>query len=79
MEEKAFISLVPGATLPSILGGYFTKRQLATELKVSPRTIDRWHLLRQGPPRTEIGRAILYRRDSVVAWLESRERKAVRR
>ena len=46
----------------------------------SPKTsaIDRWHTLRIGPPRVSVGRKVLYRRDSVRAWLQSREQRKVR-
>jgi hypothetical protein len=67
------------ATTSTILDGYLTKSRLAEELGTTKRTIDRWHQLRIGPPRTVIGRKILYRIEAVREWLESREqRKAVR-
>jgi predicted DNA-binding transcriptional regulator AlpA len=46
---------------------------LAKELGMSKRTLDRWYVNREGPPRITIGRKILYRRESVLAWLRSRE------
>ena len=61
---------------------YLTPDGLARELHVSDRTLARWHVERVGPPRVVIGRTILYRRESVLAWLASREdapRKANRR
>jgi len=57
----------------TLLDGYLRKAQLAQELGQSPRTLDRWETLRIGPPRVVIGRTILYRRDSVLEWLKSRE------
>ena len=59
----------------ALLAGYFTKEELATQLPVNPRTLDRWHQLGEGPPRTCIGRRVLYRRTSVEAWLASREQQ----
>jgi excisionase family DNA binding protein len=56
-----------------LLSDYFTQEEAATELKVSPRTIDRWRRLDEGPPITKLGRRILYRRSSVQAWLRARE------
>ena len=53
--------------------GYFTTPELAAELGRSTRTLDRWALTGDGPPRTRIGRKTLYRRDAVIAWLRSRE------
>jgi len=58
---------------------YFTTVALAKELNVSTRTLERWHVLRVGPPRTAIGRTILYRRESVLEWLRAREEKNRRR
>jgi hypothetical protein len=37
------------------------------------RTLDRWHALGVGPPRTCIGRTVLYRRASVQKWLAAQE------
>ncbi len=51
---------------------------LAAELHVSTRTLHRWHVLRIGPPRVAIGRTVLYRRESVRQWLESREESRTR-
>ncbi len=53
--------------------GYLTTPDLAAELGRSTRTLDRWALTGDGPPRTRIGRKTLYRRDAVIAWLRSRE------
>ena len=59
----------------SILSGYMTVLQLAAELGNSPRTLDRWHRLKIGPPRVVIGRLVLYRIESVRTWLRSREQQ----
>ena len=43
-------------------------------LGVSPRTLDRWHLLRIGPPRLTIGgRTVRYRLSSLDSWIASQE------
>jgi hypothetical protein len=57
---------------------YLTPQSLAKNLDVSVRTLDRWHVQRIGPPRTTIGRTVLYRRESVAAWLRSREKREPR-
>jgi hypothetical protein len=67
------------STSEAILAGYLSKSRLAEELGTTTRTIDRWEVLRQGPPRVVIGRKVLYNRDSVRAWLQSREQRKVRR
>lgn len=61
----------------SVLDGYLTATELATELNVSPRTIARWRGLREGPPLVRVGRRIMYRRSSVAAWLAELERNLV--
>ena len=64
-------------TRQELLSDYLTKTQLAEELHRHPRTLDRWARLRAMPPETVIGRQRLYRRSSVVAWLEDLEKEAV--
>jgi predicted DNA-binding transcriptional regulator AlpA len=59
-----------------LLDGYLRRNELAQQLGVSPRTIDRWQTLRCGPPRVAIGRTILYNLDSVRQWLRSKEESA---
>jgi hypothetical protein len=56
-----------------ILEDFLTRDELASELQRSPRTLDRWEVLGIGPPRTSVGRKILYRRISVQRWLVSQE------
>lgn len=55
---------------------YLERAELARGLGKSTRTLDRWHSLRIGPPRVVIGRMILYRWQSVLEWLASREEPA---
>ncbi len=54
---------------------YFTRVGLAKRLGITVRTLDRWHVLRSGPPRTVLGRTILYRKEAVMEWLEEHERE----
>jgi hypothetical protein len=56
-----------------ILSEFLTKEELAVELRRNVRTLDRWDALGLGPPRTCIGRTVLYRRASVQKWLASQE------
>ncbi len=58
-----------------VLEGFLRREELAQQLGLSPRTIDRWHALRNGPPRVCLGRTILYRVESVREWLRSREQQ----
>lgn len=56
-----------------ILSDFLTKEELAAELRRNPRTLDRWHVLGMGPPRTHVGRKIFYKRTSVQKWLGAQE------
>ena len=56
-----------------VLSDFLTKEVLAAELGRNPRTLDRWDVLGIGPPRTFVGRKILYRRTSVQRWLAAQE------
>jgi hypothetical protein len=64
--------------LASIMAGYVTPKGLAKALGVTERTIARWHHFREGPPRVEFGRKVLYRLESVKAWLKGCEHPQVR-
>ena len=58
----------------TVLDGYLTPPQLAAQLGICQRTLARWHQDRTGPPRSVVGRRILYRTESVTAWLAKREK-----
>jgi hypothetical protein len=58
-----------------ILSEFLTREELAAELRRNPRTLDRWDALGTGPPRTHVGRKVLYRRASVQKWLCAQERQ----
>ena len=59
------------------LDEYLTKSELASILRKSTRTLDRWDLTGDGPPKVQIGRTVLYRTESVSEWLHSCERRRV--
>ena len=63
----------PWAKDTPVLDGYLTTTECAAELGINPRTLERWHRLREAPPRTTIGKKIYYRRAAVADWLRSRE------
>ena len=72
-EPSSALSKPASITGASLFDNYQTPEALSGELRISPRTLDRWHRLGEGPPRCKVGRKVLYRRSSVAAWLMSRE------
>ena len=56
-----------------VLTDYLTPAELAGELGISGRTLERWNRLGECPPRTRLGKKVLYKRESVQAWLVARE------
>ncbi len=50
-----------------------SRHNLAEQLGVSTRTLDRWHAHRKGPPRVKCGNMIGYRQDAVEKWLSANE------
>lgn len=57
---------------------YWTPKELTEQLRPlglasNPRTLARWELCRKGPPATIVGGRKVYRRKSVLEWLQSRE------
>jgi helix-turn-helix protein len=66
-QEIIMSELVP------ILAEFMTIEELAAELGRNKRTLDRWDALGIGPPRTRVGRMVLYRRRSVQKWLAAQE------
>ena len=67
----------PADQLHSVLSDYLTAAQAAAELRVSVRTLTRWNGLRVGPPRSFVGRKILYRIDALRSWLQRQEQTLV--
>src|SRR5688500_4759262 len=45
------------------------RAELACELGISERTLERWNAAKNGPTKIKIGRKVYYRRTSVLAWL----------
>ena len=62
----------------AVLDKYLSIKDLAAEIGVNRRTLNRWNELRMGPPVTRIGHRVYYNKDSVDAWLRSREHVMVR-
>lgn len=56
-----------------VLSDYISPEQLAGQLMVTVRTLERWRRLNESPPITRLGRRVVYRRSAVEAWLKTRE------
>ncbi len=56
---------------------YITAHGLAAALGVTARTIARWEAAHILPPKTKIGRRVLFDVAKLAGWLESRESKSV--
>ncbi len=59
-----------------LLPEWITRAELAQELEVTTGTLARWAFLGSGPSFVRVGRKVIYRREAVIEWLNSKERKA---
>ena len=50
---------------------YLTEKDTARFLSVSRRTLQAWRVQRKGPPFVRAGRAVRYRRGSLIDWMQS--------
>jgi predicted DNA-binding transcriptional regulator AlpA len=57
---------------PPTLETLLNEHDVARVTGLSVASVRRWRLLRQGPKYLKIGSAVRYRREDVLAWLESR-------
>lgn len=57
----------------TLLQEWISRAELAQELGVCVETLRRWADARRGPAFVRAGRKILYRRSSVLKWLEEQE------
>ena len=53
---------------------HLCQEELARRWRVSPRTLERWRWLGQGPAFLKIGGRVAYREEDVVAYEEARRR-----
>lgn len=72
-------AVAPGTPGGKLLQGWISRTDLARELGVCEETLRRWADARRGPPFVKAGRKILYRRSTVLEWLEKQEDAAPRR
>jgi DNA-binding transcriptional MerR regulator len=50
-----------------------TVEELASRLRLKPKTLHYWHLVGKGPAPMKVGRRLLYRLDVVEAWEKEQE------
>ncbi len=55
-----------------LLEEFLTPAEAAKVLRISSRTLARWREDNQGPAYSKLGRRILYRRDAVQQWVNTR-------
>ena len=60
----------------TVLDEYVTREDLAQELKITTRTLDKWSWLGDGPKKIKIGARCYYHRDDVRAWLDAQRKAA---
>ena len=53
---------------PTVAVHHLTQHDLARRWRVSPRTLERWRWLGQGPAYLKLGAAVAYRLDDVEAF-----------
>ena len=53
---------------------HFTQRELARRWRISPRTLERWRWLRQGPPYLKIGGQVVYQAADIETYEQSQRR-----
>ena len=56
------------ATATHLLPIRFTQIELARRWKISPRTLERWRWLQQGPRYLKIGGRVVYRLEDIEAF-----------
>lgn len=59
----------------SLLDDYLTTEELAKDLGLCARTIIRWTRKPDGLPFTQLGGRRLFKRDTVIAWIDAQERR----
>lgn len=70
------IETIPPETSAGLLDGWMSRAELAAELGVCVDTLMRWERRRYGPKCVKAGRKALYKRSTVLAWLEAQESAA---
>jgi excisionase family DNA binding protein len=72
--ETNIATAVESSGAMQLLSPFFTQDELARQLGITRKTLDRWATEGKGPKVTRIGRRILYSKKTVAAWLAACER-----
>tara|TARA_R110002110_G_scaffold16490_4_gene71490 strand:+ start:3346 stop:3627 length:282 start_codon:yes stop_codon:yes gene_type:complete len=73
MSDLELDSTMGGVGTRPMLSEWMTRAELAAELDLTSETLCRWTARRIGPAPTQVGRKVLYRRETVRAWLLAQE------
>jgi hypothetical protein len=55
---------------------HLTQLDLARRWRISPRTLERWRWLRQGPPYLKLGAVVTYRLEDIESFEAAQRRPA---
>jgi predicted site-specific integrase-resolvase len=61
------------------LDDLYETTQLAEQLHVSPRTIEGWRVMGQGPAFVKAGHRVLYRKSAIERWLHQQTQTQTKR
>lgn len=73
MSDLELAERLDDDSVKPMLSDWMTRAELAAELDLTTETLSRWDARRVGPAPTRVGRKVLYRRETVRAWLLEQE------
>jgi hypothetical protein len=79
MDANVDVAIAEAPVASRLLTLFFTQAELAVELGITKKTLDRWKTAGRGPSITKLGRKILYSRRAVASWLAACEQDPGRR
>ena len=75
MSDLELAERLDDDSVKPMLSDWMTRAELAAELDLTTETLSRWDARRVGPAPTRVGRKVLYRRETVRAWLLEQEQE----
>ena len=76
IQPEPQIETPPQENSTSLLDSWMSRAELAEELGLCVDTLMRWERRRYGPKCVKAGRKALYKRSTVLAWLDAQESAA---